>query len=96
MLADDAQVRAQREPDLLRRRQPLRDGVERRVERRGARAGDLPEQVLLRVDVVVERGLLDPERLGEIGQRRAVVAAVGEEPRRGPRQLLAPGGHGLR
>src|SRR5439155_11620789 len=68
LLADDTQVRVQRKADLLRRRQPLRDGVQSRAERRGARAGDLPEEVLRRGYGVVERGLLDPERLGEVGQ----------------------------
>ena len=43
---------------------------------------DLPEQVGLRVDVGVERALLDAHRLGQVADRRAVVALLGEEPGR--------------
>jgi len=46
---------------------------------------DLPEQVFLGGDVVVERGLLDAERLGEVSQGRALVAPLGEEPGRDAR-----------
>jgi hypothetical protein len=92
LLGDDAQVCAEREADLLGPGQRIRNGVERRMKRFGARPGDLPEQVFLRVDVVVERGLLDAERLRQVGERGAVVAALGEEPGGCTRQLLAPGG----
>ena len=71
-----------------RDRRRVRRGTPRRPSLR-----DLPEEIFLRVDVVVERRLLDPERLGEVGERRAVVAALGEEPGRGTRQLLTPCGH---
>jgi hypothetical protein len=49
------------------------------VEGLGALAHGLVEQVLLRVDMGVERALLHAERLGEIADRRPVVAALGEE-----------------
>jgi hypothetical protein len=49
------------------------------VERLGALAGDLPEQVDLRLDVGVEGALLDAERLGEVADRGAVVALLGKE-----------------
>jgi hypothetical protein len=39
----------------------------------------LPEQIRLRLDVRVQGALLDPERLGEVADRGAVVAALGEE-----------------
>ena len=53
--------------------------VERRVERFAPFPGDLPEQVLLRGDVVVERRLLHAERLRQVGEGRALVALLGEE-----------------
>ena len=56
-----------------------RDGVERRVEGGRSLLGDLPEQVFLRVDVVVERRLLDAQLGREVGQGRALVAPLGEE-----------------
>ena len=56
-----------------------RDAVESRVEGGGALLRDLPEQVFLRVDVVVERRLLDAELAREVGQGRALVAPLGEE-----------------
>jgi len=52
-----------------------------------------PEQVLLGGDVVVQRRLLDAERLRQIGQRRALVAALREEAGGDPGQLLAALGH---
>jgi hypothetical protein len=85
LLGDDVEVRAQRAAELLGRGERFRDGVERGVERRRPVAGDLPEQVLLRLDVRVQRGLLDAERLREVADRRAVVAALGEQPGRGAR-----------
>ena len=72
-------MRAQREADFLDRRRIVRDGVERGVECRGAVASDLPEQVGLRLDVRVERALLDAHRLGEVADRCAVVALLREE-----------------
>jgi hypothetical protein len=54
------------------------------VERGRALRGDLPEEILLRGDVVVERRLLHSERIGQIGQGRALVALLGEEPGRDP------------
>ncbi len=50
------------------------------MEGLGTLARDLPEQVGLRLDVRVERALLDAERLGEVADGRAVVALLGEEP----------------
>jgi len=41
---------------------------------------DLPEEVRLRLDVRVERALLDAERLGEVADGGAVIALLGEEP----------------
>jgi hypothetical protein len=52
-------VRAEREPDALRDLEVVGDLVERSVERLGAVAQRLIEQVLLRLDVRVERALLD-------------------------------------
>jgi hypothetical protein len=62
------------------------------VERLGALACDVPEKVGLGLDVRVERAFLDPERLGEIADRGAVVALLGEEPGGGAGQLGAAGG----
>src|SRR5581483_123778 len=53
---DDPQVAAQREADPLGRGRARGQLVERRVERLRASAGDLPQEILLRLDVVVERG----------------------------------------
>jgi hypothetical protein len=50
------------------------------MERLGALPRDVPKEVGLRLDVRVERPLLDAERPGEIADRRAVVALLGEEP----------------
>ena len=79
LLGDDAEMRAQRGPDPLDHRPVVRNGVERGVERRRALARDLPQQVGLRLDVRVERALLHAHRLGEIADRRAVVALLREE-----------------
>jgi hypothetical protein len=81
LVRDDGEVRAQSEPDAIGRGQIARHRVERRVERGRALARDVPEQVFLRLDVVVERGLLHAQTLREVGQRRALVAALREEPR---------------
>src|SRR5207253_1796735 len=80
LLGDDAEMAPQRQTDLLGGRRVLGQGVERAVERRRTLSHRLVEQVLLRVDVVVERALLHAERLGEIADRGAVVALLGEEP----------------
>jgi hypothetical protein len=50
------------------------------VEGLGALARDRPEQVFLRLDVRVERALLQAECVGEVADGRAVVALLGEEP----------------
>jgi hypothetical protein len=50
------------------------------MKRLGALARDVPEQVGLRLDVRVERPLLDAERLRQIADGRAVIALLGEEP----------------
>src|SRR5439155_2991358 len=65
LLGDDPEVAAQRESDLLRRRQVLGDRVEGFVEGGGALPQGLVEEVLLRGDVGVERALLDAERVGD-------------------------------
>src|SRR5262245_10350022 len=80
LLGYDTQVRAQREPDPLARRQVVGHRVEGGVERLGALAHRLVQQVLLRLDVRVERALLNTQRLREVADRGAVVAALGEEP----------------
>src|SRR5207237_9434998 len=87
-----AEMRAERGTDPLDDRALVRDGVEGGVECLGPLARDLPQQVDLRLDVGVERALLDAERLGEIAHRRAVVALLGEESRGGAGQLCAAGG----
>jgi hypothetical protein len=58
----------------------------------GALAGDVPEQVGLRLDVGVERPFLEPERLREVADGRAVIALLGEEPGGGSGQLGLAGG----
>ena len=80
LLGDDAQVRTERCADPLDDRAVVGDGVERAVERLRPFARDLPEEVRLRLDVGVERPLLDAERVGEVADRGAVVALLGEEP----------------
>jgi len=62
------------------------------VEGIRALARDLPEQVGLRLDVRVERPLLDAERLGEVADGGAVVALLREEPGGGAGQLGLAGG----
>jgi len=73
-------VRAQRGPDPLDDRAVVGDTVEGGVERLRPFAGDLPEQVGLRLDVRVERALLQAERVGQIPDRGAVIAPLREEP----------------
>src|SRR5262249_47365621 len=90
LLRDQLQVRAQRQPDPLRDWKLLGDRVKRRVEGGGPGASDLPEQVLLRIDVRIERALLHAQRRREVADRRAVVALLREEPRGLARQLGAP------
>ena len=63
------------------------------MERLGALPHRLVEQVLLPVDVGVERALLDADRVREGADRRAVVALLGEETGGLARKLLAAG-HG--
>src|SRR5215210_3210477 len=94
LIGHDAEVRAQREADLVGRAEAFVDRVEPRVE--GARALEhrLVEQVLLGRDVGVERPLLHSERLGDLADRRAVVTLLGEKPSRFPRQLVSPARHG--
>jgi hypothetical protein len=50
------------------------------VEGLGPLDCDLPEKVRLRLDVRVERALLDAEGLREVADRGAVVALLGKEP----------------
>jgi hypothetical protein len=50
------------------------------VECLGSLARDLPQEVDLRLDVRVERALLDAEGLREVADRGAVVALLGKEP----------------
>jgi hypothetical protein len=92
LLRDDAEMAAERRADPLDDRPVVGNLVEGRVKRLGALARDVPEEVGLRLDVRVERALLDAERLGEIADGRAVVALLGEEPGGGAGQLGAAGG----
>jgi ring-1,2-phenylacetyl-CoA epoxidase subunit PaaA len=85
-------VRAERSADPLHDGALVGHGVEGGVECLGSLARDLPQEVDLRLDVRVERALLDAERLGEVADRRAVVTLLGEESRGGPGQLCAAGG----
>jgi len=62
------------------------------VERLGALARNVPEEVGLRLDVRVERTLLDAECLGKVADGGAVIALLGEEPGGGAGQLGAAGG----
>src|SRR5207253_8402475 len=61
LLGHHAEVPAQREPDLLDRPGALGNRVERGVESGRALPHRLVEEVLLRLDVVVERALLHTE-----------------------------------
>ena len=89
LLGNDAKVPTQRETDLLDRVRALGNRVERGMESGGAVAHRLVQQVLLRVDVRVERALLHAHGLGEVADRRPVVAALREEPRGRASQLRA-------
>ena len=60
LLGDDAQVAAESKPDLLRGAKLFRNRVQSRVEGVGAVAHRLVEQVVLRVDVGVERPFRTP------------------------------------
>src|SRR4029450_1161819 len=93
LVRDDAQVRAQREPDLVGRPQRVGDLAEAPVERARPRGHRLVKQVLLRLDVRVERPLLDAERLRDLADRRAVVALLREQARCLAGQLLAARAH---
>src|SRR5262249_82151 len=93
LLGDDTQVRAQGGADPLDRAQRLGYLVERSVERLGALARDLLQQVGLRSDVRVQRALLHAHRRREVLHRRAVVPLLCEEPGRLARQLVSPGRH---
>ena len=53
----------------------------------------VPEQVGLGVDVGVQRALLHPHRLGQVADRRPVIALLREEPGRLARELVSPGAH---
>src|SRR4029079_11585455 len=90
LLGNDAQVAAQHEANALGHGRRLRKVVQHAVERLGALAHGLVEQVLLRVDVRVERALLDAHRLGQVADRRAVVALLGEQARGLTGELGAP------
>ncbi len=79
LLRHDAKVRAERKPEPLRGREVVRHRIERGVERPRALLHRLVEQVLLGVDVRVERALLDAERFREVADRGAVIAALGKE-----------------
>jgi hypothetical protein len=72
-------VRAEREADPLEHAQVVRNVVESGVEGLRTLAHRLVEQVLLRLDVRVQRPFLDAHRLGEVSDRGAVVAPLGEE-----------------
>ena len=86
-------MRAQREPDPLRRADVVGHSVERRVEGGRSVPRDVPEQIGLRVDVGVERALLDAHRLGEVADRGAVVTLLREEPGGLARELVSPSAH---
>src|SRR5579872_2912003 len=77
---DHAQMGAEHRLDPVEHGAFLGDRVERGVERLRPFPGDLPEQVGLAVDMGVERALLQAEGLGEVADRGAVVALLGEEP----------------
>ena len=95
LAGDRAQVRPQRETDLLVRGQVVWNRVEPCMESRGPVPHRLEEQVLLGVDPGVDGRLLDAERLREIADRRAVVALLGEEPRGLAGELGPAGGDTL-
>jgi hypothetical protein len=80
-------VGAKDEPDLLGRRRLVRDRIEPGVEGACPFRHGFVEQVLLGFDVRVERALLDSHRFGQVADRSAVVALLGEEPSGLPSQL---------
>ena len=89
LLGDHAEVAAQREANLLDRRCVLRDRVQSCVEGGRAVHQRVEEQVFFRLDVRVQRALLDAERPGEVADRGSVVALLGEEAGGLARQLRA-------
>ena len=93
LLGNDAQVAAKGEPDLLGRRRVVRDRIECGVKGCRALAQRLPEQVLLRGDMGVERALLHAQGLGDVADRRAVIALLREQLRGLARQLATPSTH---
>ena len=72
-------MRPEREPDLLRGPETLRDRVQRGVEGGGTLSRRLVEKLLLALDVRVERALLDAERVREVADRGPVVPLLREE-----------------
>ncbi len=92
LLGDDAEMAAERRADPLDDRPFVGNLVEGHVERLGALARNVPEEVGLRLDVRVERTLLDAECLGKVADGGAVIALLGEEPGGGAGQLGAAGG----
>src|SRR6185503_11503310 len=90
LLRDDAQMGAESEPHLLRRRCVVGNRVERAVEGGRAAAHRLVEQVLLALDVGVERALLHAHRVGQVADRGAVVALLGEQAGRLAGKLFFP------
>ena len=95
LLRDDAEVRAQREANPLEG--PASSGTPSSPAWKEAAPSRVisDEELLLRLGERVERPLLDPHRLCEIGHRGAVVAVLREESRRDGDELLAPGRHVL-
>ena len=77
----------ERGPDPLDDRALVGHLVERPVKRLGALAADLPEEIGLRLDVGVQGALLHAEGPGEVADRGAVVALLGEEAGGGAGQL---------
>jgi hypothetical protein len=73
-------VRAQRGADPLEHGAVVGQRIESGMEGLRPLAGHLPEELGLRVDVGVERALLETEGLREVADRRAVVALLREEP----------------
>ena len=80
LLRNDPQVRTKRGADAVEDGTVLRKRVECGVEGLGALPRHLPEEVGLGVDMGIERAFLEAERLGEVADRRAVVALLREEP----------------
>jgi hypothetical protein len=71
-------MRAQGETKLFDRRELVRDLVQSGMECRRADPHRLVQEVFFPLDVRVERALLHAKGLGDVADRRTVIALLGE------------------